>query len=1068
MRVKNLFKKLILLGLIFGIVFSFLGIYKVYAQEKLSKDTIIKSNEQKGYDFYKPKKYKFYMLEKAYTNNKNLYYKVDYKYVGKYDINAADKIIRYDDVLQHHYFSNKPLKFDEPGKLYMGYDVFPYEYGLNDGDSVYEVCEYRDLHAVSSRNLDEFGGFDFLNFSISAKSEILPNGQLKLSNFKYVSPTFKYFDEHTQEDEDMPEKILGDIYAKIDTRKLGIDFENLEYTLNYYIDGKEIKKEFLHELFDKENLFNMPKLYKFYTTEYKIQLPKKNWYLERLLRNDADENWNAVEKNLYTIFRIPRQFLEKANNENTYVTISHFNGLPDTWKDKISILEKVEFFGAVSSGGKRKENTYMLDTEMAAKLLNKRMVNGNPQYDIYADFKNLYNNVILEDGAFKEFAFKNIVKSDGLNFSICNTHIFGFDLFNNESISNHLYSSKPGKHTITKIDDVVIKDRNISDFKKMLHDHLSNQIEGNKLTDILDEDFELKSTDDLFSLDDTEIEKLKKEYQEFFDNPGSYSKTYKMKLTVNKDFLHKNYIPYDKSTWEPDIDLYLNIVFSKPVVNIEFRNYFIDNGIYTFYTTNLDNYSFLENIKVTERKHNEEINISYKAVVNGDTLNLYRLDNPNFKLNSNPIKFRIVKFPAELIGNKSWYLIKTNTVSNEDVIRHYKIQSLDGDKYMIDVIKNPMLEKGDNVKNGYLELDIVSTTNLLKSYTYLIPVYRDSKLETKFKNDTDDAKYFNSSNPTLVNQVIHPLKYKLNVDKIRDRFLYASLFDKAVNIEAVNKNNYYKSVDLVYKQIYLAKDDDVALENQATHTITYAVNRAFDKKFFISSAGTGNYIFHKSNNEKMTKEELLNNLASFYQGKIDNIRLSKVDIKGKELPGNTQDEVLDRFLKEPNTALKERIFIEGIKNGERVFVNQFMLENVDDNYFISKDGNITNPGKKEDPSIKDEAKSFLTDYKMYFIVAGSGILGLVFLLIVLKIVFPSKKERKKKLMKLFEKNAYSKDLREKLSDFFISRKYKKNRISEVVKIINTYLDKKIPEDEIIEIINNAIRNDYDNLDFTSL
>ena len=532
--------------------------------------------------------------------------------------------------------------------------------------------------------------------------------------------------------------------------------------------------------------------------------------------------------------------------------------------------------------------------------------------------------------------------------------------------------------------------------------------------------------------------------------------------------MHKNYVPYDKSTWEPDIDLYLNIVFSKPVVNIEFKNYFKDNDTYTFYTTNLDNYSFLENIKVTERKHNEEINISYKAVVNGDTLNLYRLDNPNFKLNPNLIKFKIVKFPAELIGNKSWYLIKTNTVSNEDVIRHYKIQSLDGDKYMIDVIKNPMLEKGDNVKNGYLELDIVSTTNLLKSYTYLIPVYRDSKLETKFKNDTDDAKYFNSSNPALVNQVIHPLKYKLNVDKIRDRFLYASLFDKTVNIEAVNKNNYYKSVDLVYKQVYLAKDDDVALENQATHTITYAANRSFNSKFFISSAGTGNYIFHKSNKEKMSKEELLKNLASFYQGKIDSIRLSKVDIKGKELLGNTQNEALDRFLKEPNTTLKERIYVEGIKNGERAFVNQFMLENVEDSYFINKDKESNNPGKKEDPSITDEAKSIFADYKMYFVIAGSGILGLIFLLTTLQIVFPSRKERKKKLMKLFEKNAYSKELREKLSEFFISRKYKKDRISEVVKTINSYLDKKIPEDEIIEIINNAIRNEYDNLDFTSL
>ena len=49
MRVKNLFKKLILMGLILGIVFSFLGIYKVYAQEKLSKGNIIKKTENTNY-----------------------------------------------------------------------------------------------------------------------------------------------------------------------------------------------------------------------------------------------------------------------------------------------------------------------------------------------------------------------------------------------------------------------------------------------------------------------------------------------------------------------------------------------------------------------------------------------------------------------------------------------------------------------------------------------------------------------------------------------------------------------------------------------------------------------------------------------------------------------------------------------------------------------------------------------------------------------------------------------------------------------------------------------------------
>lgn len=1041
MRVKNLFKKLILMGLILGIVFSFLGIYKVYAQEKLSKGNIIKKTENTNYiepNFINDNKvmvncYSARIVDVGYFDKA-----VNYVFRGKISLSQISKLER-DCTLG---WSLDETKLRKTSSSYLSYlDNYENTIDFKDDEELNnkDIYEYFDYAACEADNtiLNKVKEItEIKNLDVSFKAEILENGKIKLYDFK------------TKKSD-----LYGDLFAKIDFNKLNVDYLNLKNPFQYYMDDKLVDDKHLPDYFSYNHL-NFPEKSMFYMTQYITEVADKD-ILEDLLTNDYDGK-EKISKYLYAILRIPQTFFK---NKKNYIIFSPLNNGTDNWKDRIKNIMDFEFFGITKSIVEEIMDIGYYVYELDYSTL----INVQTGQDPF--LLNSYKNVKFTDKDFKSFFTDEIYNIS--NNKIHDRHVFYFGYFNKIG-KNIIYPAKNGSHNITKLDDLIIKNNSIQQLKKTILNHIANQIDGKKLDGITDEEYELKSNDDLFSLDDTELEKLNKEYQEFFDNPGSYSKTYKMKLTINKDFLHKNYVPYDKSTWEPDMDLYLNIVFSKPVINIEFRNYYKDNDIYTFYTTNLDNYSFLENIKVTERKHNEEINISYKAVVNDDTLNLYRLDNPNFKLNSNPIKFKILKFPAELIGNKSWYLIKTNTVSNEDIIKHYKIQSLDGDKYMIDVLKNPMLEKGDNVKNGYLELDIISTTNLLKSYTYLIPVYRDSKLETKFKNDTDDAKYFNSSNPQLVNQVIHPLKYKLNVDKIRDRFLYASLFDKAVNIEAVNKNNYYKSVDLVYKQVYLAKDDDVSLENQATHTITYAANRAFNSKFFISSAGTGNYMFHKSSKEKMSKEELLSNLASFYQGKIDSIRLSKVDIKGKNISNDEQNKALDRFTKELNTTLKERIFIEGIKNGERVFVNQFILENVEDNYFISKDKDNNNPGKKEDPSITDEAKSFLTDYKMYFIIAGSGILGLIFLLIVLKIVFPSKKERKKKLMKLLEKNAYSKDLRETLSEFFISRKYKKDKISEVVKTINTYLDKKIPENEIIEIINNAIRNEYDNLDFTSL
>ena len=103
---------------------------------------------------------------------------------------------------------------------------------------------------------------------------------------------------------------------------------------------------------------------------------------------------------------------------------------------------------------------------------------------------------------------------------------------------------------------------------------------------------------------------------------------------------------------------------------------------------------------------------------------------------------------------------------------------------------------------------------------------------------------------------------------------------------------------VVYKQTYIAKDENQPDSEQVSHVVNYIVKHGLDNKVFVSNGGTNRYIFHRAKSENLSKKEFQKLITALFsgQGTIDKIELKEIVLKKKTITIQEQEEAIKRFL----------------------------------------------------------------------------------------------------------------------------------------------------------------------------